>query len=904
VEKKKMHFKTEFKTFFLVVILLIFLSFSPSEAQSGNLPPENLEKKSAGSSLEGEGIATHSIKPSEEAETSEDEKKLNISGTKTFEMKKSQVKGDIGHFSTENFDSIPGFHLDQSLHLEIDGNINRSTKVNAVLDDKDDEERRFTVNIEGKVWNFTLGDFPLSIKDTEFTLFRKELRGILAVGNLNERLETSFLYSRSKGAARREQFRGAGQQQEFRLSGRPVVQNSEKVTVDGKLLNRGTDYLIDYEDGVLKFMPKLLPIEITSWIVVEYEVSDSKLAFKRNLMGSRVVYKFPHKGRMGFTFLREADDTTPNSSDSASGTVRPMEHQIWETDGEWKINDRFTLAGENSISIYDPNRNAETAKQDLKLKDSANKLSLIGKTEKVDADITRRFVGKDFRLIGRSDGVTELGERGLVRDILKENGRITYSFTPNWSAFAGLENSRTNLSNDPSLSAIDFKDKLIGLTWKYMPKSQLETRFERQEDRETKNVILSDRDKNVGTLVWDHDFGPVFTQTKIEQTKYEDWVNSASGSRVLHAGLNLGSDKNKKFTWSLAGSHLSVNDGLMKNDLRSQTRNYSIDMNYDPNRVFNARGIFQWRREKDYLVQITQNDEVADSRIQYRPNPDIRSVLKYKVENTTKVVRDPNLDPAKYIKPPSLPVEKKDQEEVVGRFENPVQKRTANFSTSYRLGEKGETNFDWKRRDLKDRHTCEILSFNDRKIYEFRYTPVKKWRFTTEYENGVSRNLSPKNELKDDVKRIALSNEFREGYIVESKYERRKEDDVYVNDNDRLTTSKALDFQRIFSQFAMLEMGLQRNVIEFKQPSREWEKRAALTITPSAKSQRYKFFVNHKNIEAQKAGSHFEGGLNFSQFVGTDTIIDGEIKKVKSSAGINGNGYNGMAANAKMVITF
>ena len=113
-------------------------------------------------------------------EPSDKEKKLDISGTKTFEMKKANVKGDIGHFSTENYESIPGFRLDQSLHLEIDGNITHSARVNAVLDDKEDEDRRFTINVDGPLWNLTMGDFPVAIPDTEFTLFKKEVRGIMA----------------------------------------------------------------------------------------------------------------------------------------------------------------------------------------------------------------------------------------------------------------------------------------------------------------------------------------------------------------------------------------------------------------------------------------------------------------------------------------------------------------------------------------------------------------------------------------------------------------------------------------------------------------------------------------------------------------------------------------------------
>ena len=112
----------------------------------------------------------------QEADEQIEKRNINISGTKTFEMKKADVSGDISHFSSENFDSIPGFKLDQSMHLEVSGNITETATVHAVLDDKEDEDRRFTVNIDGPVWKFVMGDFPLAIEGTEFALFRKEVK--------------------------------------------------------------------------------------------------------------------------------------------------------------------------------------------------------------------------------------------------------------------------------------------------------------------------------------------------------------------------------------------------------------------------------------------------------------------------------------------------------------------------------------------------------------------------------------------------------------------------------------------------------------------------------------------------------------------------------------------------------
>ncbi|NLI77579.1 MAG: hypothetical protein GX442_14225 [Candidatus Riflebacteria bacterium] len=836
----------------------------------------------------------------------EDERKLDISGTKTFEMKKADVKGDIGHFSTENYDSIPGFRLDQSLHLEIDGNITRTSRVNAVLDDKDDEDRRFTVNIDGPKWDLVMGDFPLAVPDTEFVLHKKEVRGVMAMGGFHPEWQFLGLFSQSKGQARREQFRGAGQQQEFRLLSQPVVQNSERVTVDGKVLVRGTDYLIDYEDGILKLQPHILPIELTSWVVVEYEVTDEAQAFKRNLGGIRVIHLHGARAdrRLGFSWVREMDATTPKSEANASGTSSPMDHQIIGFDADWKLSDWVSLAGETALSLYDPNRNNDETAQDQAIKDRAWRLTLRADGERLDGEAAIRRIGKDFKLVGREGGVTELGERGLVNDLLKQTGRVTFLLRPDLSLFGTLEKSRTNLSDDPTVSSIDFSEGTGGATWKFKPRSQVEGRLGYQTDRETGPTVQSDLGRKIGALVWDHDFGRFFTQSKVEHTQYSDDLHDASGSTVLQLQSSIGSDQDKAFKWSLGAGRLTVDDALDPDRLRSETRNYSVDLNYEPNRVLTARGIFQWRTEDDFLANSRQEDQIADSRFRYQPNRDLRTDLKYKVENTSKVIRDASLDAKRYTLPNSLPKSTQDEAEVLNRFENPVQKTTANLSCNYQPRDNVEAFFDWKRRNLDDRTTWKEVSFNDRKTYELRYTPLRQLKLSTEYENGLARVATPSSELRDSLKRVGARYEFLEGYVVDTKIEEHDENDVYIDDNDKRTLSKALDFQRIFSPYATLEAGVQRNIITYKDPSKEWETRAAVVVTPSARSQRYRLFINHTSIESAKPGSKVEGGLDFSQLIGADTMIDGEIKKVKATEGISGNGYDAFIANAKAVITF
>lgn len=841
---------------------------------------------------------------------------LNISGTKTFEVKKSKVKGDMTHFSTEQYESYPGFKMDQSLHLEIDGNINENSTVNAVLDDKDDEDRKFTVSINTPKWQFVLGDFNLKLENTEFSLFSKEVRGIIAQGAFNRHYRAAFLFAQSKGAARREQFRGAGSQQEYRLQAFPIVQNSEIVKIDGKILTRNSDYLIDYEEGVIKFSTNILPIEITRWITVEYETSDENMDYSRNIFGTRQEYVRSQDRRIGLTWLREVDGKTPKSGydddEVASGTASategitmPMQHDVFSTDVHWRMGKIFSINGETAISTIDPNTKSNATPEDKSYTGHASRFGVEAKTDKFELSSDYYNIDKNFKLIGREDGVIELGERGLVNDVISSRTKLKYKFNDYFSIFGDGEDAETNLDNDPKESKIDFEDYNGGFVWTPNKSSRLEIKAGSQKDSEIKsNSSASNVKKDIANVVYEKQFGKTQTQTKFEKTKYEDGVNIASGSEITEIDFSISSKLSSDLSWNMILSKIELEDGYVQHGLRSDTRNYTFDVSYEPSSIFSMRGQFQWRREDDLYVNSRAESRLVDSQIDYEPNRNLKSQLKYKVENTSKVIRDDTLDKTDYVIPDSLPTDVQKELQVYGRFETPVQKATTNFTTDYRINDKIQTYVDWKRRDIEDRGSKSKISRTDRKNYEIRYAPIERMLITTEYEVGLSRDKTAGTEVHDNAKTIIVRHEFKKDYTLELSYELSEEDDIYNDTNDERKKSSIANFQRVFNPKTTFEFGLQYDDIFDKDPSKEFEKNFALTLTPSSRNQRYKFFFKHRGIKSTKNGEYYEGGVNLSQFIGSDTIIDGEIKKVHSSDLPSGDGYDAMVINAKMIITF
>ena len=819
------------------------------------------------------------------------------------------------HFSTEQYDSYPGFKMDQSLHLEIDGNIDENSTVNAVLDDKDDEDRRFTINVNTPKWQFILGDFNLKLANTEFSLFSKEVRGVIAQGAFNRHHRAAFLFAQSKGAARREQFRGAGSQQEYRLRAFPIVQNSEIIKIDGKILVRNSDYMIDYEEGIIKFSTHILPIEITRWITVEYETSDENMAYSRNIFGTRQEYVRSKDRTIGVTWLREKDGKTPKASSDAdeSGTVAsdseaiqsPMQHDILSADLHWRMGKIFYINGETAVSTVDPNTKSNATEDDRSYKGHASKFGLKAKTDKLELSSDYYNIDKQFKLIGREEGVLELGERGLVSDVVSSRTKMKYIFSDKLSIFADGEDAETNLDNDPTESKIDFEEYNGGFVWTPGKASRFEVKAGSQKDSEKKDSSYSNVKKDSASAVYDRKFGKKTTlQAKLENTKYEDGANIASGTEITQMDFSMASKLSSDLSWNMILSKIELEDGFVQHGLRSDTKNYTFDVSYEPSSIFSMRGQFQWRREDDMYANSRAESKLIDSQIDYEPNRNLKSQLKYKVENTSKVIRHGTLDKRDYVIPESLPTDVQKELEVYGRFETPVQKATTNFTTDYRINDKIQTYLDWKRRDIDDRASGAMISRTDRKNYELRYSPIERMLITTEYEVGLSKDKNAGSEVRDYTKMVQIRHEFKKDYTLELSYEISEEDDIYQDVNDELKKSSIANFQRVFSPKVTLEFGLQYDDITDKDPSKEFEKNLALTLTPSSRNQRYKFFLKHRGIKSTKNGEYYEGGVNLSQFIGSDTIIDGEIKKVHSSDLPTGGGYDAMIINAKMIITF
>jgi hypothetical protein len=221
--------------------------------------------------------------------------------------------------------------VDQTLRLTISGQLTRDITVAASLSDDNlpvvpegnTEELRdvdkVLVELRAKRWEATLGDLVVERSGTVFGNYRRKLQGASITTRPNM-LSFDGMAGAPRGVYRTLQIRGQESNQgPYRLGGGEVggslfiVAGSERVTLDGEVLTRGTDrdYVIDYVQGTITFTYRRL-ITAESLIVVEFEQGEGPYVRTMVGGGGQAAFRLPLgaglPGTIGVRTLRERDD--------------------------------------------------------------------------------------------------------------------------------------------------------------------------------------------------------------------------------------------------------------------------------------------------------------------------------------------------------------------------------------------------------------------------------------------------------------------------------------------------------------------------------------------------------------------------------------------------------------------
>ncbi|MCF6185162.1 MAG: hypothetical protein L3J56_11205, partial [Bacteroidales bacterium] len=181
------------------------------------------------------------------------------------------------------------------------------------------------------------GDLNIKPSEGYFMKFDKKVKGANLMTSFNAgknyKIQTQFNAAVSKGSYNKMIFNGAeGNQGPYRLTGKngelyiTVLSGSEKIYIDGKLLERGNenDYIIDYNSGELTFTSKRI-ITKDSRIIAEFEYT--QLNYVRFTAGSRISIK-TEKTNFFLNLISEQDAKNNNLQQNLSDEQKLMFHNI------------------------------------------------------------------------------------------------------------------------------------------------------------------------------------------------------------------------------------------------------------------------------------------------------------------------------------------------------------------------------------------------------------------------------------------------------------------------------------------------------------------------------------------------------------------------------------------------
>jgi len=181
--------------------------------------------------------------------------------------------------------------------------------------------------------------FPNETYDAAGTILKDSIPEIYNSNNPQDILQKSQYYIEISNRSRMA---------EITLGKSNIIENSEKITLNGEVLQKGIDYNINYDFGQVTFLTDKAT-DPNADINIEFEYSPFITAQKKTLFGIRGEYEFSDDLQVGSTFLYKSDKATDRKPKVGQETAKAT---VWDADMSLKLRPNFLTDIFNVLPMY------------------------------------------------------------------------------------------------------------------------------------------------------------------------------------------------------------------------------------------------------------------------------------------------------------------------------------------------------------------------------------------------------------------------------------------------------------------------------------------------------------------------------------------------------------------------
>lgn len=452
------------------------------------------------------------------------------------------------------------------------------------------------VKIEREQFYAMFGDYETNMTITELSRYSRRMTGFKTELQ-TKHVEVNAFASETEQSYKRDEIPGDGTSGIYRLSGGNIVAGSEKITIEvrdrfrsevlvsSRLMNRFTDYSIDYDAGTIIFKEpvysrdeKFNPIII----VAEYETMSS--GGKDYTYGGRAgVRLLDNKLKAGGSYIHEGQ------GDRSSN--------LYGADASVKLDDNTKFRGEIAKSEYNAGLDSRDGKAYL--------AELSRTTKKYDAKAYYREQEEGFGLgqqPGSEAGTRKIGAEGIYRlnDIINANANIYRQY-----------NLLTDATRDMAEGKFAYSEKNYGASVGFLhANDKLGDGSSRESNQMTlggKLLTLYDR----LTLGINH-------AQSIGSNDNSDFPTRTTLSAEYAATRNLTLIAAQEFTWGAGANTQNTRIGMRSSPWSGANITSSVERQFNENddRVFANVGIKQsWQINEKWKVDggVERSQTVAKS---------------------------------------------------------------------------------------------------------------------------------------------------------------------------------------------------------------------------------------------------------------------------------------------------